>query len=171
MRRFAKWIGIPAALAMALFAAPGSASAAGWRGGGGGGAPAHAGAMGGGHAGGYAPAAHAVPAAGWHGGAYAQNGWRGGYAPAPGYRGYRNTVVPAAGTASGQRARLVPGYWGWSRGVRVWVGGSWALQPCSGWLWVAPRAWNGYSWVSGGATGAAELLGSIEFGTWGRAPR
>ena len=54
MRGFGKAIGMTAALGMALFAAPGSASAAGWRGGGGG-APAHAASAGGWHGGGAAP--------------------------------------------------------------------------------------------------------------------
>ena len=42
----------------------------------------------------------------------------------------------------------VPGYWGFSGGVSVWIGPSWTYAPYSGWNWVAAHwAWNGYTWV------------------------
>jgi hypothetical protein len=61
------------------------------------------------------------------------------------YRGY----APRYGVGVRPAARVwVPGYWGWNGGVRVWIGGAWAVPPQYGWSWVAPHwAWNGYTWV------------------------
>ena len=159
MTRLAKWLGLrgigtAAVLGLTLLGTPATASAAGWRGGGGG---MHAAAAGGGWHGSSGGGFHAAPAAGWHGGAYAQNRYvtphaavpyRGGYYS--GYRGYapHYGYAPRYGVGVHAGRVWVPGYWGWNNGVRIWIGGSWALPPQPGMIWVAPHwAWNGYTWV------------------------
>jgi hypothetical protein len=137
MRRFAKWMGLTVITGLMLLAGPGTASAAGWRGGGS--APAiHGG--------------HLAQVGGWRGAPVAPAPvYRGGYAPryvTPGYA-YPRYVSPGYTYPVRPVNRVyVPGYWNWSGGTRVWVGGAWAYPPYAGWAWVAPHwAWNGYAWV------------------------
>jgi hypothetical protein len=42
----------------------------------------------------------------------------------------------------------VPGYWGWSSGNYVWVGGGWRIPPRRGAIWIAPHhEARGHGWV------------------------
>jgi len=107
--------------ALLSIAAPGIASAQGWRG-----TPPH-------------------PAQGYH---PAPGVGRGYVAPryaAPRYAAPRTFVRPVAPS----RAHVwVPGYWGSRRGTRVWIGGAWLVPPYPGWIWIGPQwVWNGYQWV------------------------
>jgi len=116
----------------------------------------------GGHGGGF----HAAPA--FHGGGFhAAPAFRGGVpfraapvfhgAPGPVYRGgFHGVVAPRVmvgprhyGPPVVRVARTwVPGYWGWNRGVRVWIGGAFVTPPSPGWTWVAAHwSWNGVQWV------------------------
>jgi hypothetical protein len=122
---------LAALLGLTLALVPGISSAQGWRG-----SPS-----GGFHGGG--GGWHGTPGSGWGGHPTPGGGYSGGWHGGPAY------PHPYVAPRPVPQSRVwVPGFWGYSGGVRVWIGGAWSTPPYDGWVWIAPHwAWNGYQWV------------------------
>ena len=76
-----------------------------------------------------------------------------GHGVAPGY-GYRYAPVYGhVGVVRPVAPLWVPGYWGWNSGVRVWIGGSWALPALRG-LGLGARALGAGTDTSGSGRAA-----------------